>query len=252
VEEQDTEQNASLGSRTVQASSYDRREQEMTEPIRLFVGMDPREWVGLSVFCSSVWRHASRPVQITPIAGPPSGGSNAFTMSRFIVPQLCQYKGWAIYADGSDMLCRADIAELYDQSVADIRAVHVVKHDYKTRFPKKYFGADNPDYTRKNWSSLMLMFCGHYAWRNIPEDPQALHRLSWIPDHQIGDLPPQWNYLVGEENQTGPAKIAHFTVGLPVWHPYSDCEYSDDWRSERERTGDFQPWSPVEKASVAV
>jgi hypothetical protein len=33
-------------------------------------------------------------------------------LSRFLVPWLCNFKGHAIFADGSDMICLADIAEL--------------------------------------------------------------------------------------------------------------------------------------------
>lgn len=200
--------------------------------IRLFVGADAREWIGLNVFCSSVWRRSSRPVSITP-AGEmrKSDGSNAFTVSRFLIPQLCDYQGWAIFADGSDMLCLTDIAKLWDMRSSC--AVQVVQHDYKTRYFMKYLGSPNEDYERKNWSSLMLMFCGHYAWRRLPDDPKALHRFSWLKDNEIGALPKSWNYLVGEENQQGPADIAHYTIGLPVWSPYDHWEYADEWHAER-------------------
>ena len=211
----------------------------MSDAIRLYVGMDAREWVGLNVFCSSVWRRASAPVQITPIGAlMRSDGSNAFTSSRFLIPMLCNYSGWAIYADGSDMLCLADIAELW--GMRDQRAVKVVKHDYRTRHPRKYLGEPNEDYPRKNWSSLMLMFCGHYGWRHAPvNDTQAMHRLSWFKDEDIGDLPKQWNYLVGEGNQAGPPKIVHYTIGLPLWEPYDRWDYAQQWRAERASMLEF-------------
>ena len=40
-------------------------------------------------------------------------------------------------------------------------AVQVVKHDYKTRMSKKYFGNVNENYPRKNWSSVVLWNCKH-------------------------------------------------------------------------------------------
>jgi primosomal protein N'' len=39
-------------------------------------------------------------------------GSNAFTLSRFLVPWFMGFQGRAIFADGADMLCLGDIAEL--------------------------------------------------------------------------------------------------------------------------------------------
>ena len=82
-------------------------------PIKLFCGFDEREALGYAVFCHSVIRRASRPVEFIPLAsmGLPEG-TNAFTVSRFLVPWLCDFKGHAIFCDASDMLMQGDIAEL--------------------------------------------------------------------------------------------------------------------------------------------
>jgi hypothetical protein len=86
--------------------------------INLYAGFDPREEVGFHCFTSSVIERTSIPVSITPLHAPMLGallpaGSNAFTLTRFLVPWLQGYKGYAIFADGSDMLCQADLAELW-------------------------------------------------------------------------------------------------------------------------------------------
>jgi hypothetical protein len=207
--------------------------------IPLFVGQDRREQIGLSVFTHSVWSRTSQPVSITPISGP-TDGTNAFTLARFQIPKLMSYIGWAIWADGSDMLCLADIAELW--AMRDpYKAVQVVKHDYKTRHPVKYLGQRNEDYIRKNWSSLMLINCAHYGWRHIDGyTPQRLHRLDFFADSEIGELPKEWNYLCDEDNQQGPAKIAHHSIGLPVWYP--ETEYSAEWHAELAASLHYQPW----------
>ena len=81
--------------------------------IRLFAGYETREAVGFHVFAHSVIERASKPIVITPLSAMSMPqGSNAFTLSRFLVPWLCGFKGHAIFADASDMLCLADIAEL--------------------------------------------------------------------------------------------------------------------------------------------
>ena len=98
------------------------------------------------------------------------------------------------------MICRADIAELW--ALRDPRtAVQVVKHDYKTKFPRKYLGSKNEDYPRKNWSSLILWNCSSFINRPLTRKRvqemtnQELHRFSWIPDERIGELPKEWNWL---------------------------------------------------------
>ena len=183
--------------------------------IRLFTGWDAREAAGWHAFVDSVYRHASEPVSITRLPEKQLDGSNAFTFSRFLVPGLCGYDGWALYADGADMLCRADIAELW--SMQDPRcAVQVVQHSYTTKFPRKYLGtpmeSDNKDYPRKNWSSLVLWNCGHPALRRVIED----HRFAWLPDDLIGALPFEWNWLADEYGYDPKAKLLHYTAGMPV------------------------------------
>lgn len=217
--------------------------------IRLFAGYDPRETIGYHVFASSVIRRSSEPVSITALrleslpgyTETHMDGSNAFIYSRFLVPWLCDWKGFAIFADGSDMLCRADIAELW--ALCDpLMAVQVVKHDYQTRFPRKYIGTkietNNESYERKNWSSLMLINCAHRAWQEIiPAAVETmtgaqLHRFSFIPDRYIGELPGEWNRLVTEEPHDPKAKIIHYTLGIPAFDYYKYTPHADHWRGE--------------------
>ena len=60
-----------------------------------------------------------------------------------------------------------------------------------------------------------------------------LHRFVWLQDSQIGALPFEWNYLVGEGNQSRKQpKIRHYTNGLPILEEYRTCEYGDLWWDE--------------------
>ena len=212
--------------------------------IRLAVGVDLREAVALHVFVQSVIERTSQPVSIIPLAEGMleevgTDGTNAFTLSRFLVPYLCDFNGWCIYAD-SDMLLRADLAELWaerERFVFD-KGLAVVQHDYKTRHPKKYIGtdmeSDNRDYPRKNHSSLILWNCGHSA-NNVltPEfvrekGGKFLHRFEWLKDEQVGKLSPTWNHLVGE-TQFARSNNYHFTLGLPGIRHYADDLGSLPW-----------------------
>lgn len=215
----------------------------MNEPIRLCCGYDHREAAGYAVFASSVIRRATKPVSITPLAsmGLPMG-SNTFTLSRFLVPALMGFKGAAIFADASDMLCLTDIAEL--ESLFDpAYAVQVVKHpDYDSLHPRKYVGTDmecdQSNYSRKNWASVMLMNCAHPAWRGISHQQLAgrpkLHFLQFqnLLDSEIGELPTEWNVLVDEGHATEGAKVLHWTAGLPSFRHYRNSRRSGDWFAE--------------------
>lgn len=221
--------------------------------IPLFAGYDPRESVGYHVFTQSVLENSTAPVAVTPLhlgnlrkvyQGGQRDGTNAFIYSRFLIPYLMGYNGFAIFADGCDMLCRGDIAELW--ALRDpFKAVQVVKHDYKTKHPRKYIGtsieAKNADYPKKNQSSLMLINCSHYAWRNItPETVETapgryMHRLEFVDDRFVGELPKVWNHLVSEYPPNPDAKIVHFTLGIPAFEHYKDCEFSDEWRMYEKR-----------------
>jgi hypothetical protein len=216
--------------------------------IPLYYGFDPREEIGSHTFCSSVIHHASRPVSLIPLHLPlfrsfyaqsHRDGTNAFIYTRFLIPFLQDFKGWAIFADGADMICKADIAELWamrDES----KAVFVVPHDYKTKHPRKYIGtkmeADNRDYPRKNQSSLMLINCAHFSWRQMtPEKVTSmsgadLHRLDFIPEVKIGYLPPEWNWLADEYGENKDANILHWTAGIPAFPHYSNAPHAADWR----------------------
>lgn len=230
------------------------------EPVRLYVGADKREQIGLHVFCESVWSRASVPVSITPLTenlahlwGGQRDGSNQFIFGRFLIPYLQSWKGWAIFADGADMILQDDIAKLWALR-DDWKAVQVVKHDYKTKHPVKYMGAVNEDYPRKNWSSLMLINCAHFAWRKVtPEYVEKstganLHRFQFIDDRYIGELSWRWNFLVGEyerpigewDNPNIHPHLLHYTIGLPAFSEYAECDYATEWRRELNKAMNIQ------------
>ena len=211
--------------------------------IRIFTGRDKRELDGWHAFVESLVETSTNYRLMPPLSGKQGDGSNAFTYERFTVPELCNWAGPAIFVDASDMILRADIAELaglFDKT----KAVQVVKHDYRTRFTRKYIGtpmeAANPDYVRKNWSSVILWNCGHEAhWeaRNRIRtaidagDGKFLHRFGWLTDEQIGSLPVDWNWLCDEFGERKSAKLLHWTAGMPGFKHYANAPMSNYWHA---------------------
>jgi hypothetical protein len=207
--------------------------------VKVFLGYDPREAIGFHVCVESILKHASRPIEIIPIRGEQRDGTNAFTYARFLVPYLCEYKGGAVFLDGSDMLVREDIVPLADYACDTSKAVHVVQHHYRTKHPRKYIGtpmeADNRDYPCKNWSSVMVFNCGHVKHRALHPDSvkgmtgSQLHQFKWLRQDEIGELPARWNVLIGEEGEQKDCAIAHFTLGIPAFPEYASCRYANEW-----------------------
>jgi lipopolysaccharide biosynthesis glycosyltransferase len=222
----------------------------MSKPIPIYIGVDPREMAGFHVFCQSILDKTTELVSLIPLHRPMLGdfdgqrdGTNAFIYSRFLVPYIQNYEGWAIFADGSDMVSVEDVAKLWALR-DDSKAVMVVKHDYKTKHDRKYIGtkmeARNDDYPRKNWSSLILWNCGHPANKRLThelvmESPGSfLHRFHWLNDELIGELPEEWNVLVGEQHTAG-ANLLHYTLGVPGFEHYKNCDASLHWHRAFKR-----------------
>ncbi len=213
--------------------------------IPIFIGYDPREAVAFHVCSNSIVRHVSQPVSINPLAlrnlsfyvEKHTDGSNHFIYSRFLVPHLMEYRGWAIFMDG-DMLLRDDMSRLWELR-DPTKAVMVVKHDYKTKMTEKYLGAKNENYPRKNWSSVVLWNCEHPANRALTaEFVQAatgaqLHRFTWLDDSLIGELPIEWNWLPDEFGPNENAKLLHFTLGTPCFHEFASAPMASEWHRER-------------------
>jgi len=213
--------------------------------IPIFIGYDPREAIAFHVCANSIIRHASGPVQIIPLAlnllqdyeEKHTDGSNHFIYSRFLVPHLMNYTGWAIFMDG-DMIVRDDIYKLWNLKETD-KDVMVVKHDYQTKMTEKYLGSKNENYPRKNWSSVILWNCASFPNKRLtPEYVQnatgaQLHRFQHIEDERIGELSPEWNWLPDEYGANPDAKLLHYTLGTPSFHEFATTPMGDEWHRER-------------------
>lgn len=211
--------------------------------IKLYCGYDPREAAGYYAFQDSVIENSTEPFSITPLTGKQSDGTNAFTYARFGVPEVSGFAGFAIFADASDMLLVGDLKDLWKMRDKKY-AVQVVKHDYKTKHPRKYLGQDmesaNEDYPRKNWSSLVIWNCGHMAhFRHRKElrsdDGAFLHRFAWLDDEEIGEIPVEWNWLADEYGENEDAKLLHWTCGMPGFYQYKNAPHASKWQQSMRR-----------------
>ena len=163
---------------------------------------------------------------------PVAGENTDFAFTRFLVPYLCDYKGYALFCDG-DFLWRCDPAEIEDFK-DDEYAIHVVKHPQLiTSEHMKMNSHINIPYEKKYWSSLMYMDCSESEVLTVDYVNTAtasdLHSFKWLPDDiVIGELPVTYNMLLGYYNIDDP-KAVHFTDGGPWLKGYENVPYADEW-----------------------
>lgn len=217
--------------------------------IRVFIGFDTVETVSYHVLSHSIQARCSEPVSITPLMLTQLSGlmtrehhnlqSTEFSFSRFLVPHLCDYQGWALFMD-CDMLVLDDMADLWNLR-DDNFAVQVVKHDHVPKETTKFLGQPQSKYEKKNWSSVML-FNNEKCKALTPDFVNTatgleLHRYQWLDgDHLIGDIPHRWNHLVGydETVPVGEVSNLHYTIGGPYFDDYKDTDYAAEWFAEKD------------------
>jgi lipopolysaccharide biosynthesis glycosyltransferase len=220
------------------------------KPVRVYVGWDSREDIAYQV-CKYSIEKRSNLAQVIPLkrqelidAGmydrpKDTLGSTEFTFTRFLVPKLEKYQGWAIFCD-CDILWQIGVEELLPY-MDDRYAVVVVKHDYKPTNKIKMDGKEQHLYPRKNWSSVILWNSGHPSNRCLTKDVidtatgEYLHRFRWLDDEEIGEISCEYNWLVNwyKQPDNGIPKIIHYTEGGPWFNEYMHCEYGALWEREK-------------------
>lgn len=221
-------------------------------PFPVYIGYDRREDIAYKVCVHSLNARSSVPLEIVPLVQDELRArglyareidplaSTDFTYTRFFVPHLAGYRGWAVFCD-CDFLWLADIAELISR-IDDKYAVMCVHHDYRPTERYKMDGRKQSLYPRKNWSSMILFNCGHPANAALtPELANAetgkfLHRFAWLDDALIGAVPETWNWLEGwnDKPDKGTPNVIHYTRGGPWFEDWTDVDYGDLWLSERD------------------
>lgn len=206
--------------------------------LKVFLGYDPRQPIAFQVCAHSVWERASEPIEITRLDLRnlliTKRGLTEFTYSRFLVPYLCGYVGWALFLD-SDILVRGDVTELPKGDAA------------------LYFVLDEA--RRFEWPSVMWMNCAKLRCLTTELiERDKMYDMAWIHEHGIetGRLSKDWNHLVGYDAPNPDAKIVHFTKGIPVWPETKDCEFSKEWWACCQRANSSVSFDELMGRSVHV
>ncbi len=202
--------------------------------MRIFIGFDKRQPLAYNVCRSSIERRASERVRIEPLMidwlPMKRRGLTDFTFTRYMVPYLCQYNGDAMFLD-PDMIVLDDIFKVF-KHYDSRNAVSVVK---------------NP--LRFEWPSMMIFnnalcreLTPEYIEKNSPQ------KLEWAD--KIGELPTEWNHLVGYDKPNPDAKIVHFTKGIPCWPETNFGEFAQEWCDEANYANSTVTWDELMGGSV--
>jgi hypothetical protein len=120
------------------------------------------------------------------------------------------------------------------------KALQVVKHDFALKERAKMTGAEQRAYPRKWWSAVVLWNTTHPSHSTLRLNDvncrpgTFLHRFGWLPDEEIGDLPPGWHWLEGYDEPLPDGdlpELIHYTRGGPWFADWHAVDYAEEWRT---------------------
>jgi hypothetical protein len=181
-------------------------------PIRIFVGADAVQTLGVRMLEYSIKRHTPVSVDLVTIddtnlpvpRDPQNRSRSGFSFCRFDIPRRCGYNGRAIYMD-ADMQVFTDVTPLWNWGMNGADVIYCTEHSGHPRPPQ---------------FSVMLMDCSHLRWdvtrivRGLDEGEYTyedlMQHLCILPeDRKKKTLPFEWNSL--EHYEEGKTCLIHYT-----------------------------------------
>jgi len=207
-------------------------------PIRVFVGTDTIQKMGVRMLEYSIKKHTPISVEVVPIddsdvpipEDPENRSRTGFSFCRFHIPKLCGFKGRAIYMD-ADMQVFTDLGNLWTWPMGDADVLYCQQPAERGRTPQY---------------SVMLMNCSNLGW-DIQKIIRGLDQRQYSYEELMGNccilaedrkrmgLPYEWNSL--EYYEEGKTSLLHYT-DMPT----------QPWVSNRNPSG--QLWYDLLKEAV--
>lgn len=181
-------------------------------PVRVFVGTDRAQMLGVKILEYSIKKYASLSVTVEPIddagipvpSNPANRSRTGFSFSRYKIPELCGYRGRGIYMD-ADMQVFSDILDLWARPFEGAHVMYAEGPASQGRAPQY---------------SVLLLDCAQLDWdvRKIVrgfdehkyEYADLMQRMCILaPERKRAGLPFEWNSL--EHYEAGVTKLIHYT-----------------------------------------
>jgi hypothetical protein len=185
----------------------------MPLPVRIFIGADETQILGAKIFEYSVKRHASVSVKCEIInndglptpSDPQRRARTGFSFCRFKIPELCGYRGRAIYVD-ADMQVFSDIKDLWSRDFKDAWLLYSeLSQGSGNRVPQ--YSVMLLDCEKLDWDAARLindLDAGKYDYKEL------MSEFAMMPaDKKKAYLEFEWNSL--EHYEDGRTKLVHYT-----------------------------------------
>jgi len=214
-------------------------------PVKIFIGSGEQSLLERKVLIYSLHKHTRRNLDISVFNGTHNSlerdgqapelaplpldlkyrNQTEFSLYRYLIPQLCTFKGRAIYLD-SDIVCLSDIGDLFDLPMGDCD--FLAKREYaegdgekmwglsvmlidceRARFPLReiFSEIDQDRYTYTEFSQMGKQFRAHHSYH-------------------IGELAEVWNSFDRADRDT---KIIHYTNLFSQPWKYSGHPHGSLW-----------------------
>lgn len=181
-------------------------------PINIYVGSQQEQMLAVKVLEFSIQRHSNASVCVTamheakPMLPIPkevkNRGRTPFSFQRFLIPELNDYRGRAIYLD-SDMQVFTDIRDLWERSLEQNDVLSTYAQEGSARRPQ--FSVMLLDCEKLAWNIDEIvkdLDAGKYSYENLMYEMCVARSLSPRIEHE-------WNSL--ESFEAGKTKLVHYT-----------------------------------------
>lgn len=224
------------------SAAGDRQYNRGIESLKIFIGTDQSQVVAHRVLEYTIRKHATVPVQITPMLNfefpaptkPEFAPRTAFSYSRFIIPELAGYQGRALYLD-ADMVVFASVEELTEIPFGDQTVL------LSTPPRTELWDSHDTEYLGSRSVAVMLLDCDRLRWdateivRGLDEGKytyaELMSDMCIVGPDGVGErIPAEWNHL--EHYDPGRTRLLHYTVvpsqpwkvrGNPLEHLWLDA-----------------------------
>lgn len=209
-------------------------------PVKVFVGSDQAQMAGVKILEFSIKKYASMSVTVEAIddrnipvpLDPANRTKTGFSFSRFLIPQLCGYKGKGIYLD-ADMQLFTDISKLWNMNFEGKRVLYSYQPTDAGRAPQfSVLLLDCAKLTDWRINDIIKGFDdGRYSYKDL------MQQFCIVPDeYKAATLEPSWNSL--EFYEEGVTNLIHYT-DMPT----------QPWVSDQNKNGHL--WYGCVKEAIA-
>lgn len=220
----------------------------MPDPIRVYIGTEPKTEIFRRVLEHSIRKRTSADVRFTTMIGPeweyPIDGikvGTGFSLRRWMIPAYCGWKGRAIYLD-ADQIVLSDIAGLWHLGDRT--------REQHPPFPVLWATIQTDKWSPKKpvpQTSVMLIDCEQakgwpgfdidFLLEDLQRTPTKEHygfmmHAQWLPQNLIAPVAAKWNHL--NKYVAGQTRLLHYTSEPQQPHTTPDHPLAHLFQAELE------------------